>query len=267
MNFKFFSILVSLPVFLLSSCRKDSDDTAPAVSASFSASTQMAAIFQSVTFTNSSSNANYCLWSFGDGDISFDNNPTHSYSVAGTYTVKLLAVGDNVVDSTSLIVKVSGEITVYDGVGIKNISLGYTWADLQSTYSSYSFVTGYSTYDLYYIHYAYSNKLGAEFDFYTYADSLVATDQISLMWVFSPYEAVTSKGVSLGDSYSFIESVYGKPDDSSEDTENSCTYYYYDDYGLAFCVSNTSDELLCIGVYSSSKKKSSQVMRPRLFKR
>ncbi|MBU1012815.1 MAG: carboxylesterase family protein [Bacteroidetes bacterium] len=41
------------------------------------------------SFTNSSSNTNYCLWDFGDGFTSTDINPVHQYALAGIYPVKL----------------------------------------------------------------------------------------------------------------------------------------------------------------------------------
>ncbi len=46
-----------------------------------------------VQFTNSTDNAqNYVWqWQFGDGGISYDKNPTHTYTTNGTYTVTLIA--------------------------------------------------------------------------------------------------------------------------------------------------------------------------------
>lgn len=45
-----------------------------------------------VTFTNNSTNATTYEWSFGDGATSTVANPTHAYTVAGTYTVTLRAI-------------------------------------------------------------------------------------------------------------------------------------------------------------------------------
>ena len=44
-----------------------------------------------VEFTNNSANATSYLWDFGDGNTGTDNNPTHTYATAGTYTVTLTA--------------------------------------------------------------------------------------------------------------------------------------------------------------------------------
>jgi PKD repeat protein len=46
---------------------------------------------QTVTFTNSSTNATSYLWDFGDGMTSTEASPVHTYISAQTYTVKLTA--------------------------------------------------------------------------------------------------------------------------------------------------------------------------------
>ena len=44
-----------------------------------------------IDFTNTSTNATSYLWDFGDGSTSTENNPSHTYTDAGTYQVSLLA--------------------------------------------------------------------------------------------------------------------------------------------------------------------------------
>ncbi|MCX6209261.1 MAG: PKD domain-containing protein, partial [Bacteroidetes bacterium] len=55
----------------------------------------------SYSFTNSSINATSYLWSFGDGATSSLELPTHSYTVAGNYTVTLVATNTSGCSSTS----------------------------------------------------------------------------------------------------------------------------------------------------------------------
>lgn len=49
----------------------------------------------SFSFSNTSSNAVSYLWDFGDGNTSTLVNPTHSYSMQGSFTVKLLATNSS----------------------------------------------------------------------------------------------------------------------------------------------------------------------------
>lgn len=46
-----------------------------------------------VAFTNTSNNANFYTWNFGDGNVSANANPNHTYSTDGIYTVTL--IGEN----------------------------------------------------------------------------------------------------------------------------------------------------------------------------
>lgn len=46
-----------------------------------------------VDFYSTAKNAENYLWEFGDGNISSDPNPTHTYYTKGTYTVKLTVMG------------------------------------------------------------------------------------------------------------------------------------------------------------------------------
>jgi PKD repeat protein/N-acetyl-anhydromuramyl-L-alanine amidase AmpD len=55
-----------------------------------------------VTFTNTSQNANGYVWNFGDGVESQDINPWHPYQSAGIYTVKLVAVNNSCPQDTAV---------------------------------------------------------------------------------------------------------------------------------------------------------------------
>ena len=57
----------------------------------FSVPAKEACTNDTITFTNNSSNATNYLWDFGDGSVSFSFNPTHVYSLSGTYAARLIA--------------------------------------------------------------------------------------------------------------------------------------------------------------------------------
>ncbi len=46
---------------------------------------------QTITLTNTSQNASAYVWNFGDGEVSTETSPTHTYANPGTFTVKLTA--------------------------------------------------------------------------------------------------------------------------------------------------------------------------------
>jgi len=55
-----------------------------------------------ITFTNTSTNADEFLWNFGDGETSTEMNPIHEYVQGGDYDVSLKAYGE---DDTNTFVK------------------------------------------------------------------------------------------------------------------------------------------------------------------
>jgi PGF-pre-PGF domain-containing protein len=64
-------------------------------SANFKANTTSGNAPLSVLFTDLSQNATSRSWNFGDGATSTEHNSTHSYSLAGTYTVNLTVSNQN----------------------------------------------------------------------------------------------------------------------------------------------------------------------------
>ena len=84
--------------------------------ACFTASSTSVSVGDNVTFTNCSENAKSYSWDFGDGVTSTDENPTHSYSNAGTYTVTMdcynMDMGSNMNMSSSDMAEKTESITV-----------------------------------------------------------------------------------------------------------------------------------------------------------
>lgn len=61
-----------------------------------------------VKFVNTSSHAKFYLWDFGDGSTSTDENPVHTYTADGNYTVQLISYNHCYADTTSMNIQVSG---------------------------------------------------------------------------------------------------------------------------------------------------------------
>jgi len=89
---------------------------APTV-AMFTASLTTVSVGVPVNFTNGSTSATSYTWNFGDATTDNTQNPSHTYNVAGTYTVQLKASnGTCAADSTTDV------IHVIPPLGINNIS-------------------------------------------------------------------------------------------------------------------------------------------------
>ncbi len=84
-----------ISVVILSSCSK-----APV--ASFEVDQNEVKAPATITFTNTSTNADEFLWTFGDGESSTEANPSHEYVQGGDYDVTLKAYGE---DDTNTAVK------------------------------------------------------------------------------------------------------------------------------------------------------------------
>lgn len=81
--------------------------------ASFQPSTSTTCIGNSIAFTDFSSNIPTSWdWTFGDGYTSNQQNPTHSYSVAGTYTVQLTVTNSAGSNTVSQLIEVNPNPTV-----------------------------------------------------------------------------------------------------------------------------------------------------------
>jgi PKD repeat protein len=94
-----YPILILIAVFL-AGCKKE----VPVASFTFSPAAPK--VGETVTFTNSSTNATGYQWSFGDGGTSQSENPTHTFAANGNFDVQLTATGEDGTDSYSATVPV-----------------------------------------------------------------------------------------------------------------------------------------------------------------
>jgi PKD repeat protein len=131
-------ILSAILMLLASGCEK-------APEAGFYVSSPVIEIYETIYFTNTSSRADSYRWSFGDGTVSSDMNPVHSYDLPGTYLVTLEAFqGSNEVDQTTMYIDVLSTtldiqvLEYYDEYPVANASIvlytsQYDWDNQTNT--------------------------------------------------------------------------------------------------------------------------------------
>lgn len=126
-SFLLFGVTLLLTTFILISCKKKEEEpaptTVPAPISDFTFTGSGANAPANVVFTNASQNATTYSWNFGDGGTSTDINPTHTYSVAGTFNVVLTATGNGGTNSKTKVVTINSPATMptanftYSGAG------------------------------------------------------------------------------------------------------------------------------------------------------
>jgi len=82
-----FLMILGVMAFLFTAC---SEDPEPPVAA-FSYEPSEVFQYDEVSFSNTTTEADSYAWDFGDGESSAEMNPTHMFTSAGTFTVKLTA--------------------------------------------------------------------------------------------------------------------------------------------------------------------------------
>ena len=77
----------------------------------------------SISCTNLSSNYESIIWDFGDGNISYDDNPTHIYTSSGTYVVSIIAFsnGGCISDTLSASVIVTNSTSINEQTDSNNL--------------------------------------------------------------------------------------------------------------------------------------------------
>jgi PKD repeat protein len=245
-------LLPILGIVVFTGCNKDK------AVAKFTASSETVAIGATVTFTNTSENASHYQWDFGDGNYAITQNPTHSYDSSGTYTVTLTAIGDNSSSTSSISLVVTGEITIFAGTGIKEISLYDTWSAVKIAFPSAD-TSGYREYESDYADYRQEVNYydsGVDFVFYTEDTVIADADIVYQIYVSDPYAGYTAKGITIGSTVTQLETAYGTPG-----VYDGSTYYcyYYDDLGIEFFTSSSKEVITDISVYGASTSKSGKL--------
>jgi len=80
-------------------------------------------IGDSVSFMNLSSNYESLIWDFGDGNISYDDNPTHIYTSSGIYVISMIVFsnGGCISDTLSVSVTVTNSTSINEKTNSNNL--------------------------------------------------------------------------------------------------------------------------------------------------
>ena len=142
------ALSIAVPLFFLSSCKKEEPVPDPIASFQYAVSETN---FLEVAFTNYSQNADSYSWDFGDGETSTEESPTHTYTEVGNYTVILTASNADdlsatfqesieIVDPNEALTLLTGEVSktwklyrVGNSMGVgPSLEAAYDWFALQN---------------------------------------------------------------------------------------------------------------------------------------
>ncbi len=94
------SALAIVLLIALSQCKKDKNLPKPC----FTVQGDSVSVGSAINFVNCSAGGNSYQWSFGDGQVSSSDSPTHAYAAGGNYTVTLTATNADGSAATSKVV-------------------------------------------------------------------------------------------------------------------------------------------------------------------
>ncbi|MBL4705824.1 MAG: PKD domain-containing protein [Flavobacteriales bacterium] len=96
-----------------------------------------------VDFTDLTVNGNYWLWDFGDGAISTQQSPSHTYPTPGNYTICLVAFDSCYSDTLCMTIAVGCVQPTADfGVSVVDFDVDFTDMSLDATSWNWDFGTG-----------------------------------------------------------------------------------------------------------------------------
>jgi PKD repeat protein len=246
----FVLMILAYSIFICSCSKDDGVSSPPKPKASFSMDKSTAEIGEEVLFTNHSENASTYIWDFGDGttDLSIDAN--HFYSEAAIFSVKLKAMGEGGIDSTSKDIEITlPPFNIVPGERIGDFILGDNiethFSKISETYLYHFFIKLTSGE---YIHLLEFKDTGIGFFVINFSASVFDSDIPTEIYAFDPFECNTEKGITFGSTLAEVETLYGTPDKIG-------TYgaYYYDTIGLYFSADDTRTVVDGIHIYEPTQ--------------
>lgn len=219
-----FIIATVFTIIFFTAC-DDGNEATPDIVACFDYSPQdNLKIGDEIVFTNCSENATTFGWDFGNGDISTEENPTHSYESAGDYTVKMIAANENSADTISKTLSVGGN------------------ADNFITYNSANYAIPYG----YYVHDADDESNAyAYWLLFCNSDSYDAAADDD---VFSVTPYIRMDYIVSNSSSSLTDGKYYYTDPDSDDAEKEFTFI-----DGVFVINEDTYESITSGYFESTK--------------
>lgn len=99
-------VLMTFSIALFIQCSDDKDEVKDPVASFELINEDPMWVGDVIDFANLSKDADEYLWDFGDGTTTAEEHPGHIYSVAGQYTVSLVATSDNGSDETTMVITI-----------------------------------------------------------------------------------------------------------------------------------------------------------------
>ncbi len=193
-------------------CTVSGEEPEPALPvANFSVNVTKGYVPLSVQFTDLSENATGWNWDFGDGANSTEQNPTHTYSLAGNYTVNLTVSNANGTASRlATITAVTYSVIPPQSISDIRFSTGSTWINFTWTNPPDSDLSHTEIY----LNGAFQTNTSAE---YFYATGLQPkTDYTIGTHTADTYGDVNETWVNLTATTEAPTNIYVKPDGSGD---------------------------------------------------
>lgn len=223
-------------------CQKEKE---PLLTVLFTFNPESGFVYDTITFTNTSQNANSYSWDFGDDNNSTIQNPTHVYTTAGTFTITLLATGDGGTSTATKTIEITiPPFNIVPGVRIGDFKLSDNFQTLKSFLTETTGLHIIATLSNgKYIHLLFYDNTGIGFAFLTSSYTLYNSDIPDEIFAYPPFEGNTEKGITFESLLTDVVTSYGTPEEIS-----SYGDYYYNSIGIYFFADETETKVSQIGI-------------------
>lgn len=207
------SIVVLITSLLVLSC--ETDDQLPKPVAEFSASKTSVTTDEIVYFTNQSENGKTYLWNFGDGEKSDLESPSHKFTSAGVFLVKLEVSNGNESVEKSLTISVEklepvADFSISSPEAGVNEAVRFTNHSENATSYEWDFGDGSTSTASNPVHYyASTGTYTVTLTAYRNEDSNSATKEVNIMVPENILPGQGAMNINLDESWKTVKSKLG----------------------------------------------------------